>query len=285
MSTAISPSSTQPAVQPAVSGVRAVPMAVWAVIGALALATAGLTGALVTKSMDAAPAAPATHAALMTAPATAVQGQAAMLQPMAEPVQAKPQAANNMQAATGTPVAQAAVEQPRPAAKPSPVKPRPQPAAAQQAPAAPPTYAAAPSAPLETTRAAVCHSCGTIESVQAIQEQGEGSGLGAVAGGLVGGLLGNQVGGGNGKKAMTVIGAVGGGLAGHEVEKRARATTSYDVRVRMEDGSVRSFRRAEPMPAGTRVTVDGNSLRVAGSGGSAPAPRAIYTVAPAGQGT
>jgi len=281
MSTAVSPSSTQSAAQPAVSGVRAIPMAVWAVIGTLALATAGLTGALVTKSMDPAPAAPATHAALMTAPATAVQGQAAMLQPMAEPVQAKPQAA------TGTPVSQAAVEQPRPAAKPAPVKPRPQPATAQQAPAAPATYAAAAPAPLETTRAAVCHSCGTIESVQAVQEQGEGSGLGAVAGGLVGGLLGNQVGGGNGKKAMTVIGAVGGGLAGHEVEKRARSTTSYDVRVRMEDGSVRSFRRAEPMTAGTRVTVDGNSLRVSGNGGSAPAaaPRTIYTVAPAGQGT
>ena len=40
---------------------------------------------------------------------------------------------------------------------------------------------------------------------------------------------------------MTVIGAVGGAMAGREVEKRQRSTTVYDTRVRMDDGSTRSF--------------------------------------------
>lgn len=70
---------------------------------------------------------------------------------------------------------------------------------------------------------AICYSCGTIQSVQEISNKGEGTGLGAIAGGVLGGLLGSQIGGGNGKKAMAVVGAAGGAFAGHEVEKaRAR---------------------------------------------------------------
>jgi len=88
---------------------------------------------------------------------------------------------------------------------------------------------------------AVCHSCGRVESVQAIEQQAQPSGIGMVAGAVLGGVLGNQVGGGNGRKIATVAGAVGGGYAGNEIEKRTRATASYQVRVRMEDGDVRTF--------------------------------------------
>jgi outer membrane lipoprotein SlyB len=87
----------------------------------------------------------------------------------------------------------------------------------------------------------VCASCGRVESVQAIQQQAKPSGLGIAAGAVLGGVLGNQVGGGNGRTLATVAGAVGGGYAGNEVEKRARATTTYQVHVRMEDGRVRTF--------------------------------------------
>jgi outer membrane lipoprotein SlyB len=87
----------------------------------------------------------------------------------------------------------------------------------------------------------ICNSCGRIESVQAIKHDGKGSGMGIAAGAVLGGVLGNQVGGGNGKTLATVAGAVGGGYAGNEVEKHARSTTSYSVRVRMEDGRIRSF--------------------------------------------
>jgi outer membrane lipoprotein SlyB len=87
----------------------------------------------------------------------------------------------------------------------------------------------------------VCETCGRVESVQAIKQEGQGSGLGIAAGAVLGGVLGNQVGGGTGKKLATVAGVVGGGYAGNEVEKHARATVSYSVRVRMDDGRIRTF--------------------------------------------
>jgi len=47
------------------------------------------------------------------------------------------------------------------------------------------------------------------------QHQIAGTAIGAVAGGL----LGNQVGGGKGRTLATVAGAIGGGYAGHEIQK------------------------------------------------------------------
>jgi outer membrane lipoprotein SlyB len=87
----------------------------------------------------------------------------------------------------------------------------------------------------------VCVTCGRIEAVEALKQEGQGTGLGIAAGAVLGGVLGNQVGGGNGKKLATVAGVVGGGYAGNEVEKHARSSTTYSVRVRMEDGRIRTF--------------------------------------------
>jgi outer membrane lipoprotein SlyB len=89
--------------------------------------------------------------------------------------------------------------------------------------------------------AAVCHSCGTVESVQAIEHKAQPSGVGVVAGALLGGVVGNRFGGGNGRALSTVAGAVGGGYAGNEIEKNVHHTTTYQVRVKMEDGKIRTF--------------------------------------------
>jgi uncharacterized protein YcfJ len=43
--------------------------------------------------------------------------------------------------------------------------------------------------------------------------------VGTVAGAVVGGVIGHQLGGGNGKTALTVGGAVAGGYAGNQIEK------------------------------------------------------------------
>lgn len=113
-----------------------------------------------------------------------------------------------------------------------------------------------------TGAAAVCKTCGVVESVRQVTVKGQGTGLGAIAGGVVGGAVGNQMGKGNGRKAMTVLGAIGGGLAGNEIEKHARRTTHYDVTVRMDDGSTRTIRQQSAPAAGSRVRVEGGSLRV-----------------------
>lgn len=117
-------------------------------------------------------------------------------------------------------------------------------------------------------QAAICGNCGTIESVRAIQQAApqNGIGIGAVAGAVLGGVLGHQVGGGNGRKLATVAGAVGGGFAGNEVERRTRTTTSYEIRVRMEDGSMRSFSDSgqSGWRSGDRVRVVNGSLAAQG---------------------
>lgn len=108
--------------------------------------------------------------------------------------------------------------------------------------------------------AVVCANCGVVESVTAQRQEGQGTGLGAVAGGVIGGVVGHQVGGGNGKKAMTVLGAVGGGFAGNEVEKRARSVTVHRVKVRMEDGSFRTVTQSAAPAIGSKVRIENNRL-------------------------
>ena len=117
-------------------------------------------------------------------------------------------------------------------------------------------------APVQTERrpVEVCQSCGTVESVRSIQRKGDANGVGAVAGGVLGAVLGNHVGGGNGRTAMTVLGAVGGGMAGNEVEKRMKAETVYEVRVRMDNGTTRTITQRSAPAQGSRVTVDGNGV-------------------------
>ncbi len=119
---------------------------------------------------------------------------------------------------------------------------------------------------------AVCADCGTVESVTPVQRQGQVNGvavgnttvgLGTVAGGVIGGLLGNQVGGGNGKTAMTVLGAAGGAFAGNKIEQNMKKVTVYQVRVRMNDGSTRNVEVSSSVPVGSRVIVEGNNLRMA----------------------
>jgi len=120
----------------------------------------------------------------------------------------------------------------------------------------------------------VCAHCGVVQSVHAVKKKGQGTGVGAVAGGVVGGVVGNQFGHGNGRAAMTVLGAVGGGLAGNEIEKRSRSVTVYQVTVKMDDGSVRSFEQAVAPAVGARVVAEGNKLRVTKTRSQASGARA-----------
>ena len=111
-----------------------------------------------------------------------------------------------------------------------------------------------------------CGNCGNVESVREIKTRAQGSGVGAVGGAVLGGLLGNQVGGGNGRKLATVAGAVGGAVVGNQVEGNMKATTSYEVRVRLDDGNHRTFhlQNLNGFSTGDRVKVVDGALRHAG---------------------
>jgi len=129
----------------------------------------------------------------------------------------------------------------------------------------------APPADRAGTPVALCASCGVVESVRAVQAQGEGSGAGAIAGGLLGGVLGHQVGKGSGNTLATIAGAVAGGYAGHQVEKNVRTSTEYQITVHMDDGSRRILTRKEAPQwrQGDRVEVgpDGELSAAPPSGG------------------
>lgn len=109
-----------------------------------------------------------------------------------------------------------------------------------------------------------CINCGTVEAINLIEVQGEGSYLGKIAGGLAGALLGNQIGGGTGKKVATVAGAAGGVYVGNEVEKRYRTTKHHEVVVRLENGGTQTITYTEPPPfaVGARVKVENGALTV-----------------------
>jgi len=135
------------------------------------------------------------------------------------------------------------------------------------APAAPPPqygpsarqYAeAAPPAALTAT----CSTCGTVTGISAVRHQGRATGIGAVGGAVVGGVVGNQFGGGIGRLGMTALGALGGGVAGNAVEKHLRSTSSYSVRVHMENGRTRYFRyrAAPPFHDGEHVRIEHGTL-------------------------
>jgi outer membrane lipoprotein SlyB len=119
-------------------------------------------------------------------------------------------------------------------------------------------------APASKSEPKICGNCGVVQYVNAIEQKGEGTGLGAVAGGVAGALLGSQIGQGRGNTAATIVGAAGGAFAGHEVEKRYKATKHYEVVVRMDDGATRTFNlQNDPgLYAGDKVkVVDGNLVR------------------------
>lgn len=153
----------------------------------------------------------------------------------------------------------------------TPAEPQPAPSAQQQAPtpaALPPQYGQQPQQYAQEApppQQAVCASCGVVEGISETRHEGHGTGIGAVGGAVAGGVVGNQFGSGGGRTAMTLLGALGGGLAGNSVEKHIRSTTSYSIRVRMDDGKTRYFtwHEAPPFQQGQRVRVEHGALTAA----------------------
>ncbi|MEH3085424.1 MAG: glycine zipper 2TM domain-containing protein [Xylophilus ampelinus] len=255
--------------------------ALWVAVGGLSLAVAALGGTLLYQQGQRSAVAEAAAAAAAPGAVAGLAASAALIAD-ADKAAAVARAPLDRDDPRAVPAASAAAAPARPATS-RPVASTRTPdyghSTAQAYPASAPGY-----------RAAVCQSCGRIESVQPVVQRTEtpnvaGVGIGTVAGGVLGGLLGNQVGKGNGRTVATVLGAVGGGFAGNKVEEHLRTTTTYQVRVRMDNGSVRSFHQAQPMAVGTPVRVEGNALyaapaqRYGNDGGyAAPAqPGVVYT--------
>lgn len=250
--------SLEPISAPAARNVKPL----WVAVGVLAAAVVALGGTLIYTQTR--PAAPAAQVASVDPASTSTTAPDAAGTPPASPppatavVTAPPLAAQTggaTQKQSSAPVESGYVA-PKKVAQPL----HRQIAAMQPAPGEPGYVVQAP--PQQWTHP-VCHVCGTVESVTPVERQGRATGLGAVGGGVVGALVGNQFGGGNGRTAATILGAVGGGFAGNAIEKNVRKTTVYEIAIRMDDGKVRHLERRAPVAAGTRVTLQGNTLRIA----------------------
>ena len=236
----------------------------WAAVGILGVAVLGMGGTMIYQVRTPAPVA-----------------QVAAISPeLAKPMNAASIARSSN---GGSNAADDMIEKPSATpAKPAPVPakkvvkptpkptPSPAPSVAGAAPAPSPTPA-----PVAVVAAPICGNCGAVESVTPIERttKADGPGIGAVGGGVLGAVLGNQVGNGNGKTVATILGAIGGGFAGNEVEKRMKKETVYQVGVHMEDGSRRTIEVAQPPAVGSKVTVEGSTIR-SNDGGvyRAPAP-------------
>ncbi|KNE26490.1 glycine zipper 2TM domain-containing protein [Achromobacter spanius] len=162
-----------------------------------------------------------------------------------------------------TPVAEAGPEDANLAPAPAQAQAQPSVPQAQQA-----RPASAPRASAPAPAKQACQSCGVVETIRQVQVPVKDNSdhlVGTIGGGVVGGVVGNQFGGGSGKTALTVLGAVGGALAGREVERNIRqqqTVTHYELTVRMSDGSARQFRSAQPFAfaSGDHVRVENNQL-------------------------
>jgi len=125
----------------------------------------------------------------------------------------------------------------------------------------------APAAQQQVAAAPVCATCGVIEGYAPVTVKGQNNGVGAVAGGVGGALIGSKIAGRNNHTLGGVIGAVGGGLLGNAIETHERTTTAYDVRVRMEDGSIRTVRQSAVPTVGQHVNVEGSTLKAVAAQG------------------
>lgn len=90
--------------------------------------------------------------------------------------------------------------------------------------------------------------CGYVRDIREVQlGSSNNAAVGTVIGAVVGGLLGHQVGKGKGKTAATVAGAVGGGFAGHAIgERSGQGDYGWQVVVQLQDGRYATVTQRDP---------------------------------------
>jgi len=103
---------------------------------------------------------------------------------------------------------------------------------------------------------------GVIEQIQNVQiKSNHHRGVGAVVGGIAGLGLGSLIGGGHGRDVAMVLGAVGGAVAGNEVQKKYDAPQpGQQIIVRTNSGVLVSVTQpSNPgLQTGEQVYIEGN---------------------------
>ncbi|HWW06589.1 glycine zipper 2TM domain-containing protein [Collimonas sp.] len=103
---------------------------------------------------------------------------------------------------------------------------------------------------------------GVVDAIDVVNTPSQGIG-GAIVGGVLGGVVGHQIGHGTGNTLATIAGAVGGAAVGNQLEARnSPGSTSYNVRVRMNNNSYQTISVSNPgdLRVGDRVRVDNGQI-------------------------
>jgi outer membrane lipoprotein SlyB len=79
----------------------------------------------------------------------------------------------------------------------------------------------------------------TVEAVRQVMIQRDSKGIGTVGGAVIGGLAGSTVGGGRGQDIATVVGAIGGLVAGQAIEEKANQRPGLEITVKYDSGETR----------------------------------------------
>lgn len=104
---------------------------------------------------------------------------------------------------------------------------------------------------------------GEVTDIRIVNAESHTSGGGAVLGAVIGGVIGHQLGSGRGNDVATGLGAVGGAVAGNNIEKRRRGESEiYRITVRMHNGDTRQYDYSEigDLQVGDKVRVEGDQL-------------------------
>jgi len=103
---------------------------------------------------------------------------------------------------------------------------------------------------------------GVIEQIENVQiDSNHHRGVGAVVGGLSGLGIGSLIGGGNGRDVAMVLGAVGGAVAGNEIQKKHDAPKPGQKIIVRTSGGVLVSVTQPPDPGlrtGEKVYIEGN---------------------------
>ena len=104
---------------------------------------------------------------------------------------------------------------------------------------------------------------GAVESIRQVDRQKYVSGAGAVTGALIGGGLGSLIGGGSGKTAAIIVGALGGGIVGNEMQKN-QTELIWEIGIRYDDGGYGTITQAQSpgLRIGDRVRVTDTGLEL-----------------------
>ncbi len=98
----------------------------------------------------------------------------------------------------------------------------------------------------------------TIVSIDNVTIQGTEGVLGGIGGAVLGGVIGNTIGGGSGKTVATAAGAIGGALAGSQIEGAVTKKSALEITVKYENEATEAI----VQQAGTDFFQIGQPVRV-----------------------